>query len=79
MRVLINCYNYFYTVLGWPGLLPLDTSGPCMRPRCCTSLVSDHYAAAGHHKSLGVLLLYVVLPAVRVAGRTGLQRVVYPA
>lgn len=39
IRVLSNYCGCFYTVLGWPGLLPLDTLGPCMRPRCCTNLV----------------------------------------
>jgi cellulose synthase/poly-beta-1,6-N-acetylglucosamine synthase-like glycosyltransferase len=60
LGVLFGSYGAFYTVLGWPGLLPLPTllglwAGKVL---CQTAFLAITLRQAGHRERLGVLLLY---------------------
>jgi len=60
LGALFSSYGVFYTVLGWPGLLPLPTllalwGGKVL---CQTSFLAITLRQAGHRERLGVLLLY---------------------
>ena len=57
---LFGAYGAFYTVLGWPGLLPLGTIGALYAAKalCQTLFLAITLRQAGHRERLGVLLLY---------------------
>jgi 1,2-diacylglycerol 3-beta-glucosyltransferase len=60
LGVLFGAYGAFYTVLGWPGLLPLPTIVMLYAAKmlCQTLFLRRTLRQAGHHEQLGVLLLY---------------------
>ncbi len=60
LGLLFGSYGVFYTVLGWPGLLPLGTLGALYAAKvlCQTLFLGLTLRQAGHRESLGVLLLY---------------------
>jgi cellulose synthase/poly-beta-1,6-N-acetylglucosamine synthase-like glycosyltransferase len=57
---LFGAYGAFYTVLGWPGLLPLGTIGALYGAKvlCQSLFLAITLRQAGHRERLGVLLLY---------------------
>jgi 1,2-diacylglycerol 3-beta-glucosyltransferase len=60
LGALFSSYGVFYTVLGWPGLLPLPTllalwAGKVL---CQTAFLAITLRQAGHRERLSVLLLY---------------------
>ena len=57
---LFGSYGAFYTVLGWPGLLPLGTVGALLvgKALCQVCFLVITLRQAGHREHLGVLLLY---------------------
>ena len=58
--LLFGLYGAFYTVLGWPGLLPLPAIGALYGAKllCQTLFLHRTLRQAGHRERLGVLLLY---------------------
>jgi 1,2-diacylglycerol 3-beta-glucosyltransferase len=60
LSVLFGAYGAFYTVLGWPGLLPLGTIGALYGAKvlCQSLFLAITLRQAGHRERLGVLLLY---------------------
>ncbi len=60
LGALFGTYGAFYTVLGWPGLLPLGTIGALYAAKllCQTLFLAITLRQAGHRERLGVLLLY---------------------
>jgi len=60
LGALFNSYGIFYTVLGWPGLLPLGSIGLLYAGKAlCQSLfLAITLRQAGHRERLSVLLLY---------------------
>ncbi len=62
LGVLFSSYGFFYTVLGWPGLLPLPLIGALYAAKvgCQTLFLAITLRQAGHRENLGVLLLYDV-------------------
>jgi len=60
LGVLFGFYGAFYTVLGWPGLLPLSTVAALYAGKllCQTLFLAITLRQAGHRERLGVLLLY---------------------
>ena len=60
LGALFSTYGVFYTVLGWPGLLPLSTIGVLLAAKmlCQSLFLLITLRQAGHRERLGVLLLY---------------------
>ncbi|MGI4737063.1 MAG: glycosyltransferase [Janthinobacterium lividum] len=60
LGALFSSYGVFYTVLGWPGLLPLGTIGALLAAKilCQSLFLLVTLRQAGHRERLGVLLLY---------------------
>ena len=60
IALLFSSYGVFYTVLGWPGLLPLPFIGALLAGKvlCQTCFLLITLRQAGHRERLGVLLLY---------------------
>jgi len=60
LSALFSSYGLFYTVLGWPGLLPLSTIGLLYAGKvlCQSLFLAITLRQAGHREHLGVLLLY---------------------
>lgn len=60
LGALFSSYGVFYTVLGWPGLLPLPAIGALYAGKvlCQTAFLAVSLRQAGHRERLGVLLLY---------------------
>lgn len=60
LGVLFGSYAVFYTVLGWPGLLPLNTLLALWAAKtgCQTLFLLITLRQAGHQERLSVLLLY---------------------
>jgi cellulose synthase/poly-beta-1,6-N-acetylglucosamine synthase-like glycosyltransferase len=60
LGVLFGSYGAFYTVLGWPGLLPLPAIGAFWAAKvlCQSLFLSITLRQAGHRERLPVLLLY---------------------
>ncbi|UOR04169.1 glycosyltransferase [Hymenobacter aerilatus] len=60
LSVLFGSYALFYTVLGWPGLLPLAAIGSIWAAKvvCQTLFLTITLRQAGHRERLPVLLLY---------------------
>ncbi|WP_257872864.1 glycosyltransferase [Hymenobacter sp. J193] len=60
LSVLFGAYALFYTVLGWPGLLPLGAIGALYTGKvlCQTLFLVVTLRQAGRRETLGVLLLY---------------------
>ena len=60
MSGLFYAYGLFYTVLGWPGLLPLSTIGALYAAKMLlqTLLLAITLRQAGRREALPVLLLY---------------------
>jgi cellulose synthase/poly-beta-1,6-N-acetylglucosamine synthase-like glycosyltransferase len=60
LGALFSSYGVFYTVLGWPGLLPLPTQLALWGGKvlCQTGFLAITLRQAGHRERLGVLLLY---------------------
>jgi cellulose synthase/poly-beta-1,6-N-acetylglucosamine synthase-like glycosyltransferase len=60
LGALFSSYGVFYTVVGWPGLLPLSTIGALLAAKvlCQTLFLLITLRQAGHRERLGVLLLY---------------------
>jgi 1,2-diacylglycerol 3-beta-glucosyltransferase len=60
LGALFSSYGVFYTVLGWPGLLPLSTIGLLYAGKvlCQSLFLAITLRQAGHREHLGVLLLY---------------------
>ncbi|MGI4762632.1 MAG: glycosyltransferase [Janthinobacterium lividum] len=60
LGLLFGAYGAFYTVLGWPGLLPLPTLAALYGAKllCQTLFLHRTLRQAGHREQLGVLLLY---------------------
>jgi len=60
LGLLFGAYGAFYTVLGWPGLLPLPAIGALYAAKllCQTLFLRRTLRQAGHRERLGVLLLY---------------------
>jgi 1,2-diacylglycerol 3-beta-glucosyltransferase len=60
LNALFGAYGFFYTVLGWPGLLPLGTIGALYGAKilCQTLFLTITLRQAGHRERLGMLLLY---------------------
>jgi cellulose synthase/poly-beta-1,6-N-acetylglucosamine synthase-like glycosyltransferase len=60
LGLLFSSYGFFYTVLGWPGLLPLELIGVLYAAKilCQTLFLSITLRQAGHRESLAVLVLY---------------------
>jgi cellulose synthase/poly-beta-1,6-N-acetylglucosamine synthase-like glycosyltransferase len=60
LGVLFGFYGAFYTVLGWPGLLPLGTIAALYAGKvlCQTLFLAITLRQAGHREQLGVLVLY---------------------
>ncbi|MGI4742515.1 MAG: glycosyltransferase [Janthinobacterium lividum] len=58
--VLFGSYGAFYTVLGWPGLLPLGTTAALWAAKvlCQSLFLAITLRQAGHRERLSVLLLY---------------------
>ncbi|RPD49296.1 glycosyltransferase [Hymenobacter sediminis] len=62
LSLLFSSYSIFYTVLGWPGLLPLETIGLLYAAKvaCQTLCLLITLRQAGHRENLAVLLVYDV-------------------
>ncbi|WP_188557227.1 glycosyltransferase [Hymenobacter glacieicola] len=62
LTLLFSSYSLFYTVLGWPGLLPLGAVGALYAGKvaCQTLFLAVTLRQAGHRENLAVLLLYDV-------------------
>ncbi|MCB2410368.1 glycosyltransferase [Hymenobacter lucidus] len=62
LGLLFGSYGFFYTILGWPGLLPLPVIGALYAGKvlCQTLFLGITLRQAGHRESLGLLLLYDV-------------------
>ncbi|MCB2380114.1 glycosyltransferase [Hymenobacter sp. BT635] len=62
LGLLFSSYGFFYTVLGWPGLVPIEliVSLYAAKVLCQTLFLTITLRQAGHRESLGVLLLYDV-------------------
>jgi cellulose synthase/poly-beta-1,6-N-acetylglucosamine synthase-like glycosyltransferase len=60
LGALFSSYGVFYTVLGWPGLLPLPLLGGIWAGKilCQTTFLVITLRQAGHRERLGTLLLY---------------------
>lgn len=60
LSVLLGTYGGFYTVLGWPGLLPLGTIGALYAAKllCQKLFLAITLRQAGRRERLGILLLY---------------------
>ncbi|TPG66352.1 glycosyltransferase [Hymenobacter nivis] len=60
LGALFSSYGVFYTVVGWPGLLPLGTIGALLGAKmlCQSLFLGLTLRQAGHREHLGVLLLY---------------------
>lgn len=60
LGALFSFYGMFYTVLGWPNLLPLSTIGMLYAGKvlCQSLFLTITLRQAGHRERLGVLLLY---------------------
>jgi 1,2-diacylglycerol 3-beta-glucosyltransferase len=60
LGALFSSYGVFYTVLGWPGLLPLPTMLALWAGKvlCQTAFLAITLRQAGHRERLSVLLLY---------------------
>ncbi|WP_460613210.1 glycosyltransferase [Hymenobacter seoulensis] len=60
--ILFSSYGFFYTVLGWPGLLPVGTLVTLYAAKvaCQTLFLAITLRQAGHREKLHVLLLYDV-------------------
>ncbi|WP_303309758.1 glycosyltransferase [Hymenobacter sp. BT730] len=60
LGALFSSYGFFYTILGWPGLLPLGTIGALYAGKLLlqTLFLTITLRQAGHQERLGVLLLY---------------------
>lgn len=60
LGALFGAYGTFYTVLGWPGLLPPGTIGALYAAKllCQTMFLAVTLRQASHREHLGVLLLY---------------------
>jgi cellulose synthase/poly-beta-1,6-N-acetylglucosamine synthase-like glycosyltransferase len=60
LGALFSSYGVFYTVLGWPGLLPLSTIGLLYASKmlCQSLFLAITLRQAGHRERLGMLLLY---------------------
>jgi hypothetical protein len=60
LGILFSFYGAFYTVLGWPGLLPLPTVAALYGGKvlCQTLFLAITLRQARHRERLGVLLLY---------------------
>ncbi|MCA8831780.1 glycosyltransferase [Hymenobacter pini] len=60
LGALFSTYALFYTVLGWPGLLPLGTIGLLWAAKlgCQTLFLLITLRQAGHRERLPVLVLY---------------------
>ena len=60
LGALFSSYGLFYTVLGWPDLLPLSTIGLLYAGKvlCQSLFLAITLRQAGHREHLGVLLLY---------------------
>ena len=60
LGALFSSYGVFYTVLGWPGLLPLPTMLALWAGKvlCQTTFLAITLRQAGHRERLSVLLLY---------------------
>ncbi|PJJ52892.1 glycosyltransferase [Hymenobacter chitinivorans] len=75
LGLLFSSYAFFYTVLGWPGLLPLQLIVLLYAAKvlCQTLFLVITLQQAGHRESLGVLLLYewyLLLMSLAVLGYT---------
>jgi cellulose synthase/poly-beta-1,6-N-acetylglucosamine synthase-like glycosyltransferase len=60
LGALFGSYGAFYTVLGWPGLLPLSTMAAVWAAKvlCQSLFLGITLRQAGHRERLPVLLLY---------------------
>jgi cellulose synthase/poly-beta-1,6-N-acetylglucosamine synthase-like glycosyltransferase len=60
LGLLFSSYGFFYTILGWPGLLPLPVIGLLYGAKvlCQTLFLTITLRQAGHRENLAVLLLY---------------------
>jgi cellulose synthase/poly-beta-1,6-N-acetylglucosamine synthase-like glycosyltransferase len=60
LSVLFGLYALFYTVLGWPGLLPLGAIGALYAAKvlCQSLFLAITLRQAGRREALSVLLLY---------------------
>jgi cellulose synthase/poly-beta-1,6-N-acetylglucosamine synthase-like glycosyltransferase len=60
LSLLFSSYSIFYTVLGWPGLLPMSTIGLLYAAKvaCQTLFLLITLRQAGHRENLAVLLIY---------------------
>lgn len=62
LSLLFSSYGFFYTVLGWPGLLSLPLTGALYAAKvlCQTLFLLITLRQAGRKENLGVVLLYDV-------------------